>query len=205
MNKKSKISKVIYFFIIFAGIIVVILSLLDLTGIYSVREAVQKNTAVNKPDKIIIDEWKSEPFGDLNAVAKIESYNNNMVYINLEKNDGTKLSEPSFMPIKGPDFSLEEFNTPNNDSYFYYCGLTQDAYDSKGKKYYCANFVPMDCEEVKIGTLDYKAEIIKGKIKTENGPVEFKILMAAYDYGKSNSSPDICYIDKDGKEHRPQN
>ncbi len=187
----SRTSKNINRIICVVGIIAIVFAFLRIAGIFDISKYFHPSRAAvsGKSKAQVIDTWESEKFGKLGAYIKIESCDNDYIYITNVCSEGEIFGNISLRPVSG-NYALQ--NADYNDAI-----LTVSGKDKKSKDNYCYLIVPIDCDYMIKN--EEKIEAVKVNLKTSQEPVEFKI--CTFTYKDNEEFSKLALIDKEGKSH----
>ena len=187
--QKSK-SKLTYIIAIL-GVIAIAVMVLKITGVYDIT-TLFSNSSESKSDTVI-DEWVSEPFGDLDVTVSFTSYGDGLIRLKLHSNS-EKFNDNYFEWFYADSGPKKDISKTTYDD----VSLMNGGSDTETGMIYSAFAVPIDCERI---LLDGD-EIIphKASMQSTAGKKEFKVCTLTY-FDESQSNHQFILIDKGGNEH----
>ncbi len=197
--QKSK-SKLFSTIVIILGIVAIALMLLKMTGIFDIttlfRNSLGDPSKQDSRGGYFIDEWVSEPFGELDVTISFSSYDSGFIRLKLQSNN-KKFDDDSFSwfyrDSKEMDISEVTYDIPPNEVW-----LMNGGKDTETGMIYSAFAVPLDCEKI---LLDGNETIPqKASIETTVGEKEFKVCTLTY-FDEEQNNHEFILIDKGGNEH----
>lgn len=185
--QKSKSSAIIITF----SVVAIAIMMLKITGIYDITTLLSNSS--NSARETVIDEWISEPFGDLGVQISFTSYKDKLIRLTLNSTSEKFDSEDFgwFYEDSGKEMDISKITY--NDVW-----LMSGGHDKETGMVYTGFAVPLDCEKI---LLDGN-EIIpqNASIKTTAGKKEFKVCTLTY-LDDNQRNHEFVLIDKGGNEH----
>lgn len=198
-KSKSKLSSAI---ISVLGIMAILLMLLRITGVFDIttlfRNSSGNSNIQDSRGGYFIDEWVSEPFGDLDVTLSFTSYDNGFIRTKLHS-DSKKFNEldSEWFYKDSEEMVISEvtYDTPPNNVPSLSGGI-----DTATGMYYTGFAVPLDCEKI---LLDGNETIPQeASINTTVGEIEFKVCTLTYFEDEDDpNNHEFILIDKGGNEH----
>ncbi|MDE5996489.1 MAG: hypothetical protein K2G56_06175 [Eubacterium sp.] len=199
--QKSK-SKAAYTIVIVLSIIAILLMLLKITGAFDIttlfRNSLGNPNIQDGRGGYFIDEWVSEPFGELDVTLSFTSYDNGFIRTKLQSgSERFDEQEYDWFYKDSEEMVISEvtYDIPPN-----YVSLMDGGIDIKTGMVYTGFAVPLDCEKI---LLDGNETIPqKASINTTVGEIEFKVCTLTYFDDEDNpNNHEFILIDKGGNEH----
>lgn len=180
------------------GIIVIAIVILKLTGVYDVTTLF--NNSSDNSDFEVIDEWNSEPFGDLQVKAIVKSCSNNSIYLSMtSESEDFKANNPSIDEFGPFQTSYRSTGNYTLDNISYGDTILMDGGENiKTGELYSLVEVPLECE---YAILDgERINLVSGQVKTTDGISRFKLCLTTY-YDGDQENHELIFVDKEGNKH----
>lgn len=191
--QKSK-SKLVSTIVIILGIVAIAVMLLKIAGLFDITTVLPNSS--NSKKESVIDEWVSEPFGDLGVQVSFTSFEDGFIrlryysdYTHFKENE--QLNDWRWFYLDSVENVISEITY---EEVFLMNGLL----DEKTGITYTGFAIPLDCEKVLLDGNETFPQ--KASIETTVGEIEFKVCTLTYS-DPIQANHEFILIDKGGNEH----